>query len=91
MKSLTPLVLVFFVLSGTIRAQKTVEIDNPPEAPGFIGYVEDEFIMVLKEHPGTILPVLSVSATEVVLSMFSSFSCSSQLQYLATRYQNSAQ
>ncbi|MFC1782680.1 hypothetical protein ACFL02_03725, partial [Planctomycetota bacterium] len=51
-KSLTPFFLIFFVLSGTIWAQKMVEIDSPPEAPGFIGYVEDEFIMVLKEHPG---------------------------------------
>ncbi|KPK75483.1 MAG: hypothetical protein AMJ79_11145, partial [Phycisphaerae bacterium SM23_30] len=58
-KSLIIFSLAPFILSSTILAQKTVKIDDPPEALGFLGYVEDEFIIVLKEQAAE--PDLQVS------------------------------
>jgi subtilisin family serine protease len=53
-KTLTPFCIAIFYLSVTAAAQIPVKIDRPIDIPGFVGYVEDEFIIVIKENAGTL-------------------------------------
>jgi subtilisin family serine protease len=49
----TSLFVFLLALSGTISAQNFVKIDRPANVPPFLGFVSNEFIVVLKEDVPT--------------------------------------
>ena len=49
-KWLSSIYIILFIFSGTISGQNFLKFNNPSKVPGFIGNVEDEFVVVLREE-----------------------------------------
>jgi hypothetical protein len=46
-------------LCGAVFSQKFVRVQNPADMPSFVGYVQDECIVVLKDTAGDLTPTVS--------------------------------
>jgi len=50
------LLVSVLAMSGAAFAQKLTTVKRPTGIPSFIGYIQDEFILVLKEDAGKLIP-----------------------------------
>ena len=65
-KSLTLALVTVVALTGVVTAQKVARVERPADIPSFVGYVQDEFVIVFKEDVGKLTPVMSAQGVATV-------------------------
>jgi PKD repeat protein len=65
-KTLIAALVFVVVLSGAVFAQKVATVERPKDIPSFVGYVQDEFIIVFRTDVGKLTPRKALSGAVTI-------------------------